>query len=170
MWELSTDTKCRYIQFHPLAYLVKLNIEMGMANLIKRIAVSTSRKQGQPSLAAEFRSSDNSASNKTTKITGAHQTFNDNGHELTSVFSYHNDIEHDGRGIGIALGANQIKQTNEVTIRSEPNPLYEGKEGVIVKSRSLESMEGGESIKMPETPRGESDDEAALVGRGRRWI
>lgn len=144
---------------------------MGMANLIKRIAVSTSRKQGQASIAAEFRSSDNSASNKTTNVTGgAQQTFNDNGHELTSVFSYQNDIGHDGRGIGIALGAGQIKQTNEVTIRSEPNPYYEGKGGVVVVKRSLESMtENEESIKLPETPRGDSDDEAALVGRGRRW-
>ena len=48
-----------YIQFHPLAYLVKLNIEMTMANLIKRIAISTSRKTGMASIAQEFKSSSN---------------------------------------------------------------------------------------------------------------
>ncbi|KAI9640590.1 hypothetical protein NHQ30_010889 [Ciborinia camelliae] len=33
------DTSSRYMQFHPLAYLVKLNIEMSMAELIAKIAV-----------------------------------------------------------------------------------------------------------------------------------
>lgn len=33
----------RYAIFHPLAYLVKLNIEMSMAHLIKKIAMDSSR-------------------------------------------------------------------------------------------------------------------------------
>ncbi|KAF2087720.1 hypothetical protein K490DRAFT_23453, partial [Saccharata proteae CBS 121410] len=35
-----------YIQFHPLAYLVKLNIEITMAHLIKKIAISSAKRTG----------------------------------------------------------------------------------------------------------------------------
>ena len=34
-----------YTQFHPVAYMVKLNIEMTMANLIKKIAQATVRER-----------------------------------------------------------------------------------------------------------------------------
>ena len=37
----------RYAIFHPLAYLVKLNIEMSMAHLIKKIAMDNSRNSDQ---------------------------------------------------------------------------------------------------------------------------
>jgi hypothetical protein len=36
-------TGCRYLQFHPLAYIVKLKIEMSMANLIAKIAKAQER-------------------------------------------------------------------------------------------------------------------------------
>src|ERR1700730_13444195 len=37
-----------YTQFHPVAYMVKLNIEMTMASLIKRIAQATvSEREGR---------------------------------------------------------------------------------------------------------------------------
>lgn len=34
----TADTATRYMQFHPLAYMVKLNIELSMADLIGRVA------------------------------------------------------------------------------------------------------------------------------------
>ncbi|KAI0490148.1 hypothetical protein F4859DRAFT_501730 [Xylaria cf. heliscus] len=37
---MKTDDLSRYMQFHPLAYIVKLNIELSMADLIGRIARS----------------------------------------------------------------------------------------------------------------------------------
>lgn len=39
----SADTTTRYMQFHPLAYIVKLKIEMSMADLIAKVA-----KQKEP--------------------------------------------------------------------------------------------------------------------------
>lgn len=46
-----TSTKSRsYALFHPLAYLVKLNIEMSMAHLIRAIALDNRRPSEDPSL------------------------------------------------------------------------------------------------------------------------
>ncbi|CAG5162423.1 uncharacterized protein ALTATR162_LOCUS6215 [Alternaria atra] len=183
-----------YIQFHPLAYLVKLNIEMTMANLIKRIAVSTSRKTGMASIAQEFRSSSNqSTSGQRTGGTAGHRKSRGSVHELASFASYTVDTKATGdqdqhRVVSFAPIGNQIKETREVIVHTEPNPYYErrGSEveisgghgrrqshGVVVEERglgrqkSLESItEGNESMKSGLTPKrlGEdSDDEAALV-------
>jgi hypothetical protein len=43
--------------FHPLAYLVKLNIEMSMAHLIKTIALSSQHNNGDSSLMLTLNSS-----------------------------------------------------------------------------------------------------------------
>jgi hypothetical protein len=43
--------------FHPLAYLVKLNIEMSMAHLIKTIALGHPHPNNDPSLLLTFSSS-----------------------------------------------------------------------------------------------------------------
>ncbi|KZM25940.1 hypothetical protein ST47_g3000 [Ascochyta rabiei] len=163
-----------YIQFHPLAYLVKLNIEMVMANLIKRIAISASRKPGNASLANDFRSSNLSTSGAKSGGTGApKRSRRESNHELASVFSYKGDISHytaEDRVVSFAPTGNEIKKTHEVVISSEPNPFFEGgrresnieitggygskKSGVNVDERraarkgSLESVtEGSESLK-----------------------
>ncbi|KAJ4353007.1 hypothetical protein N0V95_003725 [Ascochyta clinopodiicola] len=163
-----------YIQFHPLAYLVKLNIEMVMANLIKRIAISASRKPGNASLANDFRSSNLSTSGAKSGGTGApKKSRRESNHELASVFSYKGDISHyaaEDRVVSFAPTGNEIKKTHEVVISSEPNPFFEGtrresnieitggyaskKSGVNVDERrvaragSLESVtEGSESVK-----------------------
>ncbi|KAA8565477.1 hypothetical protein EYC84_009336 [Monilinia fructicola] len=39
LFKFTTNTTARYMQFHPLAYLVKLNIEMSMAELIAKVSV-----------------------------------------------------------------------------------------------------------------------------------
>ncbi|KAF2631076.1 hypothetical protein BU25DRAFT_455408 [Macroventuria anomochaeta] len=164
-----------YIQFHPLAYLVKLNIEMTMANLIKRIAISASRKPGNASLANDFRSSNFSTSGAKSGGTGVpKKSRRESNHELASVFSYKGDVshcaEHD-RVVSFAPTGNEIKKTHEVVISSEPNPFFERgrrgsnveitggydpskKDGVtvdergVVRTGSLESVtEGSESLK-----------------------
>ncbi|KAF9694796.1 hypothetical protein EKO04_007410 [Ascochyta lentis] len=163
-----------YIQFHPLAYLVKLNIEMVMANLIKRIAISASRKPGNASLANDFRSSNLSTSGAKSGGTGVpKKSRRESNHELASVFSYKGDASHytaEDRVISFAPTGNEIKKTHEVVISSEPNPFFERggrgsnieitggygskKNGVNVDERrvartgSLESVtEGSESLK-----------------------
>ncbi|KAL1798790.1 hypothetical protein ACET3X_002827 [Alternaria dauci] len=182
-----------YIQFHPLAYMVKLNIEMTMANLIKRIAISTSRKTGMASIAQEFKSSSNqSQSGQRTGGGGTHKS-RGSVHELASFASYTvdtkatSDPEHH-RVVSFAPTGNQIKETREVIVHTEPNPNYErrgseveisgghGKRqshGVLIEERglgrqkSLESItEGNESMRSGVTPKPlteDSDDEAALV-------
>jgi hypothetical protein len=183
----------RYIQFHPLAYMVKLNIEMTMANLIKRIAISTSRKTGMASLAREFKSASNqSTSGGRTSCTNPHKS-RGSIHELASFASYTVDTKATGdqdqhRVISFAPTGNQIKETREVIVHTEPNPYYEcrGSEveitagharrqshGVTIEERglgrpkSLESItEGNESMRSGTVPKrqvDDSDDEAALV-------
>ncbi|KAL1605542.1 hypothetical protein SLS59_003344 [Nothophoma quercina] len=163
-----------YIQFHPLAYLVKLNIEMTMANLIKRIAISASRKPGNASLANDFRSSNLSTSGAKSGGTGApKKSRRESNHELASVFSYKGDIEHyrnEDRIVSFAPTGNEIKKTREVVISSEPNPYFEREssgpnieitggydprknvvtvdERRVARTGSLESVtEGSESLK-----------------------
>ncbi|KAF2994502.1 hypothetical protein E8E13_002454 [Curvularia kusanoi] len=120
-----------YIQFHPLAYLVKLNIEMTMANLIKRIAISASRKAGQASLANDFRSESLSTSGAKSRATGHAKTHSkrESNHELASVFSYKGDVSHyaepTDRIVSFAPTGNEIKKTQQIVVSSEPNPFYE---------------------------------------------
>ena len=168
--------------------MVKLNIEMTMANLIKRIAVSTSRKTGKASIAEEFKSSSNMSS--TGRKTGTMgNTHRGSVHELSNMVSYNDDPKAADRVVSFAPMGNQIKETREIVISSEPNPFFERRgseveitgsytgaktQGVLVSERglprrkSMESInEGNESVKSSEAPkRGpeDSDDEAALVG------
>ena len=184
-----------YIQFHPLAYLVKLNIEMTMANLIKRIAISTSRKTGMASIAQEFKSSSNqSTSGQRTGGTVPHKS-RGSVHELASFASYTVDTkatsdQDQHRVVSFAPTGNQIKETREVIVHTEPNPHYErrGSEveisgghgrrqshGVVIEERglprqkSLESItEGNESMRSGLTPKrlvDDSDDET-IARRG----
>ncbi|KAF1928035.1 uncharacterized protein M421DRAFT_166662 [Didymella exigua CBS 183.55] len=188
---MSINNSFVYIQFHPLAYLVKLNIEMTMANLIKRIAMAASRKPGNASLANDFRSGSLSTSGAKSGATGAQrQSRRHSQHELASVFSYKGGAshcaEHDSV-VSFAPTGNEIKKTQRVVISSEPNPFFEGerpgsnveitggydskKDAVIVRTGSLESVtERSESVKGGSNAQKRdlndcSDDEAALVGR-----
>ena len=179
--------------------MVKLNIEMTMANLIKRIAISTSRKTGMASIAQEFKSSSNlSTTGRGTN--GQRKSQRGSVHELSSFVSYSADTKVNDRDrvVSFAPMGNQIKETREVIIHSEANPFYErrGSEfeisggqhhgrrksqggGVLVEERglgrqkSMESItEGNESMKSTEmTKRTEdsSDDEAALVDNKSWW-
>jgi hypothetical protein len=160
---------------------------MTMANLIKRIAISASRKPGQASLANDFRSNSLSTSGAKSGATGHARTHShhESNHELASVFSYKGDIshfaEHD-RIVSFAPTGNEIKKTQQVVVSSEPNPFFEHmrkdsnteivgnygakKNGVTVDERrvgrsgSLESMtEGSESLKGGlDTPKRDPND------------
>jgi len=178
-----------YIQFHPLAYLVKLNIEMTMANLIKRIAMSTAKRTGQASVAQEFKSSSNlSSSGRRTRTDG--KSHRASLHELASIVSYKGESRGE-RIVSFEPTGNQIKQTQEITVTHEPNPFFErgrrGSEveitgnysaplkvpGVIVeevngtpRSKSLDSAtDRGGSVRsdVKRTDEDSSDDEAGLV-------
>jgi hypothetical protein len=193
----TANTSSRYIQFHPLAYLVKLNIEMTMANLIKRIAVSTSRRTGKASLAQEFKSSSNLSTSGKTNGTIRHSQ-RGSLHELSSIVSYvEGKAGNHERIMSFAPTGNQIKTTQEVTVTSEPNPFFErgrrGSEveitgayhgnktnipGIIVEEapasrKSLESnTEVAESLKSTDLAAKrleDSDDEAALVDNKVRY-
>jgi hypothetical protein len=165
-----------------------------MANLIKRIAISTSRKTGMASIAQEFRSS----SNQSVSRTNARKS-RGSIHELASFASYTVDTKATGeqdqhRVVSFAPTGNQIKETREVIVHTEPNPNYErrGSEvaisgghgrrqshGMVIEERglgrqkSLESItEGNESMKSGLTPKPlaeDSDDEAALVQSKSWW-
>ncbi|XP_014562704.1 hypothetical protein COCVIDRAFT_83774 [Bipolaris victoriae FI3] len=164
-----------YIQFHPLAYMVKLNIEMTMANLIKRIAISTSRKTGMHSMAQEFRSSSELSTGHHTG-SAYHRTQRASVHELSSFVSCDADTKAGDRDriVSFAPVGNQIKKTREVIIRSEVNPYFQKdgteveitsgsgalhhrtksgsgvvvEERVIARRKSMESIaEGNESMK-----------------------
>lgn len=125
-----------YIQFHPLAYMVKLNIEMTMANLIKRIAISTSRKTGMHSMAQEFRSSSELSTGHHTG-SAYHRTQRASVHELSSFVSCDADTKAGDRDriVSFAPVGNQIKKTREVIIRSEVNPYFQ-KDGTEVEITS----------------------------------
>ncbi|KNG48886.1 hypothetical protein TW65_04297 [Stemphylium lycopersici] len=188
-----------YIQFHPLAYMVKLNIEMTMANLIKRIAISTSRKTGMASIAQEFKSSSN-LSTTGRGANGQRKSQRGSVHELSSFVSYSADTKVNDRDrvVSFAPMGNQIKETREVIIHSEANPFYErrgsefeisggqhhgrrksqGGAGVLVEERglgrqkSMESItEGNESMKSTEmTKRTEdSSDDEAALVDNKSW-
>jgi hypothetical protein len=179
-----------------------------MANLIKRIAVSASRRNGANSAAEEFKSSTNTSA--THKATLRRSSI----HELASIVSYTGEAKADrDRTISFQPTGNQIKSTQTVTVTSEPSIMFQQNEarggaaawgrrgsdveitgnvhayaansqgvkgsipGIIVeegsestpRTKSLDS-----SVKSGEAGTGgkraeDSDDEAALVGRGRVW-
>jgi hypothetical protein len=162
---------------------------MTMANLIKRIAISTSKRNGQPSIAEEFKSSSNlSTTGKRTSGTAKHQSV----HELGSIVSYHAEGKaslHRVHSFRSAPTGNQIKTTQSVTVTSEPavwvrrgseaeiTAGYAGNKtnvpSIIVeetgtpRTKSIDSsVKSADVVKRgPE----DSDDEAALVGRKRGW-
>jgi hypothetical protein len=159
-----------------------------MANLIKRIAMATSRKTGMASIAQEFRSSSNlSITGQKTGSNAQKSKQPGSIHELASFVSYTGggDTQPHDRIVSFAPTGNQIKKTREVVISHEPNPVYDrrgseveitgghanntgGKTQGLVsveearpeRSSSLGSItEGNESLKSAEVPKRERDRE-----------
>lgn len=135
------DRPNRYIQFHPLAYLVKLNIELTMANLIRKIAISAAAKRGNhgASVHHEFVYADSSGG-------GTHTAM-----ELSSSNGRSDSrFEFEGEG---------IQKTQEVTVRSMPNPDMKGAmNDVDSMSNSSTKDESGST-----TGPSDMDDESHLV-------
>ncbi|KAF1992961.1 hypothetical protein P154DRAFT_504205 [Amniculicola lignicola CBS 123094] len=162
-----------YIQFHPLAYLVKLNIEMTMANLIKRIAISASKRNGNHSIVQEF----NSTSNKSTTAHTSNHNRRSSLIELSSniLAGAKQHVKKNSRTISFPPTGNQIKKTEEIHIKSEPNGLYDEEmdksqrlvicERQVGQGKSMDDVtEGGESVRSEDVQRREdSDDETVLV-------
>lgn len=155
---------------------------MVMANLIKRIAVSKSRRMGNASIIEEFASSSNKSSSNNTGP-GTHVQRSSYIELSAKVFSgkRKNSISNSKGGgggrdrtVSFAPTGTQIKKTEEITVRSEPNPEYlkddEDAVGLAVSEREIASKslddvtESAESVKSVERQRREdSDDEAVLV-------
>ncbi|GME27147.1 hypothetical protein GTA08_BOTSDO10248 [Neofusicoccum parvum] len=130
-----------YIQFHPLAYLVKLNIELTMANLIRKIAISAAAKRGNgASVHHEFVYA-NSSSNG-----GTHTAM-----ELTSSHG-RSDSRFEFEGDG-------IQKTQEVTIRSMPNPDMKGALQDVDQISNSSTKDENSSTMGPS----DMDDESHLV-------
>lgn len=173
--------------------MVKLNIEMAMANLIKRIAVTNSRLPGMAAAANEYKDESglSTSDHRPAVRNSKHDPVELNG------LSYHPEVksgnDHD-RIASLPPGPNQIRSTTKYTVTSEPNPFAEQKSrgpkgedaneqigrygikpnssGLIeVETRSLDSSaERAESLQDSEIKRAEdSDDEVVLVGKKGRW-
>ncbi|KAF3053969.1 hypothetical protein E8E11_000218 [Didymella keratinophila] len=166
--------------FHPLAYLVKLNIEMVMANLIKRIAVSTARKTGQVEIAKEFQSnSSNTLSRRQSAILTQQSHLRGQFHELESVASLATDSKSDTCVVQTKT-CNQIKQTTEVVISRDSDNTYSAENAgqeVWITGGHADMIPGEErrksvasavrGAKTPNKPH-ESGDEGAPAGQNER--
>jgi hypothetical protein len=119
--------------FHPLSYLVKLNIEMSMARLIKKIALGSNNA----ATAAAFRSfEDSSHPHKSLSSNGGFKTWAaQQGASLKKVLN--GDEAKSGNDAG-------IKKTEEFTVHSAPATELEmqphkhsGEKGVHVGITSI---------------------------------
>jgi hypothetical protein len=150
--------------FHPLAYLVKLNIEMSMARLIKKIALGSNNPQD----GTGFRSFNDSSKPNSTPV--------DNS-------SFKSWVVHQGASIkgmfgedkGHAAGIGGIQKTEEFTVRSAPGTAIElesrkrsGEKGVHVAVSCVAASEGRtespvKNLKEGKASRAKSSDEETLI-------
>ncbi|KAL5407216.1 hypothetical protein PMIN06_003811 [Paraphaeosphaeria minitans] len=169
-----------YIQFHPLAYLVKLNIEMTMANLIKRIAISSSRKAGRDNrgrVASEFDSGNLSSSGPKSSATRAGTLARRSSIMELSDFGIKSTSEREDRTVSFVPTGDQIKVTKDIHIQSDPIDNGRERDGEIdhekglkpgeqsvVHSKSVDDLTEGGSVKSDYMQgKGDSDDETSLV-------
>ena len=165
-----------------------------MANLIKRIAMSSSRRTGNASLINEFASTANKSSTNGTNGHNKKNSYIELSAKVVSSKQKKESLNGTRTSISIVAGeardrtitfeptGTQIKKTKEIIIKNEPNPDFEGDleegtgktQGLVVverevkKSRSSDNAsEGAESVKSGERrAREDSDDEAGLVTWG----
>lgn len=145
-----------------------------MANLIKRIAVSTARKTGQADIAKEFQSNSSNTLSRRQSVTLTQQShLRGQFHELDSITSFATDGQSETR-VAQSSSCNQIKQTTEVVISRELNVPYSSeKEGPEIRITGGHVNTGGRrksaastahAAMMP-TQQSGIDDNVALVGR-----
>ena len=167
---------------------------MTMANLIKKIAISTSKRTGNVSIVQEFASSQGQSSSNPTSHGNTTKNKSRAGHtktnsliELSSgIFPGGNKGKREGgKTASFMPTGTQIKKTEEVVIKSEPNPEWAeaGKSGVGVApgltvrqrelglgadGKSLDDITEGGSLKSDDgRARVSTDDEATLVKQGK---
>jgi len=149
-----------------------------MANLIKRIAISSSRKQGnRVQVAQEWDSSNLSTSGQKSSATRATHVRRSSIMELNS-FGLKSQSERDNtaRAVSFMPTGDQIKVTKDIHIQSEPIEGHEGSpspgvpvkgsnpgEMSVVHSKSLDDLTEGGSVKSDYMHKADSDDEAELV-------
>lgn len=150
-----------------------------MANLIKRIAVSSSRKAGNRArIVEEFDSYNLSTSGQKSSATRGTHVHRSSVMELSS-FGLKSGTERDatGRAVSFMPTGDQIKVTKDIHIRSEPiedvvEPVgtvvhaagLKPDEASVVHSKSLDDLTEGGSVKSEDMHgKAESDDETSLV-------
>jgi len=164
---------------------------MTMANLIKRIAVSTSRKNNNTArVAHEFNSSDLSTSGARSRATANAKTTKSNTFiELTNCVFNKGDVRNDtnGRVVSFEPKGDQITVTKDIRITSDPAPgnagviIYAGEDcgeneaglkpgdGRIVGSKSFDDLTEGGSVRSEGgRSKGDSDDEELLDVKGKK--
>lgn len=134
-----------YVQFHPVVYMVKLNIEMSMASLIVRLAQGKSENDADPEDFGSSTGPSNSQSDRRSKAKlQKYQSFQltsaKGGGPTTKVHSRNDSDE--------SLG--QIHRTTELNVVVEHVDLKDGGSG------------GGSSRSSHETPRSMFGDETPL--------
>jgi hypothetical protein len=141
--------------FHPLAYLVKLNIEMSMARLIKKIALGSNNA----ATAAGFRSfEDSSYPHKSLSSEGGFKTWAaQQGASLKKVFNSE-DVK--------SANAVGIKKTEEFTVHSAPAEelemqphKYSGEKGVHVGISSITPSDERKDVRGNRAKQTMSDEE-----------
>lgn len=132
-----------YIQFHPVVYMVKLNIEMSMASLIVRLAKGKTENDAEPEEFGSSTGPSNSQSDRRSRAKPNHfQSF-----QLTSAKGAMTSKIHSRNDSDESLG--QIHRTTELNVVVEHvDKLKDGSEG----SSSRSSHETPQSMFSDETP------------------
>lgn len=171
-----------YVQFHPLAYLVKLNIEMVMANLIKRIAISSSHKGNRSNrsrVADEFNPEYISNSGHKSSATRSTHARRSSIMEL-SGFGLTSNSGREDRTISVMPNPDQIKVTRDIHVQSQSISgretgekgrvhvrvnEFKPEERSVVQSKSVDDLAEDASVKSDSErgKAGDSDDERSLV-------
>lgn len=136
-----------YIQFHPVVYMVKLNIEMSMASLIVRLAKGKTENDADPEDFGSSTGPSNSQSDKRSKAKpNQFQSF-----QLTSAKGGRSKI-HSRNDSDESLG--QIHRTTELNVVVEHVDKVKG------------SSEGSSSRSSHETPHSMFGDDIPLHKNG----
>jgi len=129
-----------------------------MANLIKRIAISKSKRTGNASLVREFASTDQSTNSAHTSNLSSNARRN-SIIELKSNIFRKVDVKHDhGRpaSIGLRPTGKQIKKTEEICVRSDPVDHFDTDDD----NARWEAVKGGRQV----------EDEEWAIGRARELV
>jgi hypothetical protein len=149
-------TKWRsYTILHPLAYLVKLNIEMSMARLIKKIALGFNN----PNNAVGFRSFTSSNGHKSSSNNGSLKTWAARkGTTLKSIF---NGNQHPPAQEGV------IQMIEEFTVRSAPRADMKMQPQGILGDKTVQvavtAIKGDAKEKKTSRTKGAMGDEENLI-------